>query len=253
MKRIIPKLFVFVVMAAMAMLLVACGGDEGDRPTLIMATSADFPPFEFINEETNEYDGFDIHMARALAEILDMDLRIDNMIFDGVILAVATGLADVGIAAISINEERLESVNFTIPYFQTTQVVIVQNASPITHHDQLENARIAVQMGTTSDLVAEWYLPESVEIFRFNMAPDVVLELNTGRVDAIVIDHAVANEFLSEHPQLRILEQYLTVEEYAIAVNQNDTELLNKLNDAIEQWLASPDFTRIYNMFFGGQ
>ena len=253
MKRLIPML---LVLTAIAVLFAACGGEatgSSDRPLLIMATSADFPPFEFWNEEINDYDGFDIHMARALADILDMELRIDNMDFGGIIAAVNVGLADIGVAAISINKERLESVNFTIPYFETTQVVIVQDASPITAPDQLDGARIAVQMGTTSDLVAEWYLPDDVEIFRFNMAPDVILELNTGRVDAVVIDYAVANEFIAMHPQLRILDQYLAVEEYAIAVNQDDTELLNQLNDAIREWLNSPDFTRVYNMFFGGQ
>ncbi|MCL2235668.1 MAG: transporter substrate-binding domain-containing protein [Defluviitaleaceae bacterium] len=254
MKKLIP---IVLLISAFALLLTACGSEAtggSDRPLLIMATSADFPPFEFINED-GEYDGFDVHMARALADILDMELRIDNMDFNGIIATIATGQADIGVAAISITEERLESVHFTVPYFETTQVVIVQNASPIQTPAELfamgADANIAVQVGTTSATVASFYLPDA-QRHEFNMATALVMELNTGRVDAIVIDHAVANEFIADQPNFRILEDYLGIEEYAIAVAFGNEELLEQLNQAIQQWLGSDDHTRIYNMFFGG-
>jgi len=243
-----------LLLSAFALLLAACGGEatgSSDRQVLVMATSADFPPFEFINED-GEYDGFDIHMARALAEILDMDLRIDNMDFGGVLTAVYTGRANIAIAAISVTEERLQNVNFTNPYFGTTQVVLVQDASDITEIDQLENARIAVQLGTTSDLVAGWYLPDAT-VYRFNMAPDTILELRTGRVDAVIIDFTVASLFMEQNPEIRMLEDVLAHEEYAIAVNRDQTQLLEDLNEALMQLQESSEFRRIYEMFFGGQ
>ncbi|MCL2170238.1 MAG: basic amino acid ABC transporter substrate-binding protein [Defluviitaleaceae bacterium] len=285
MKRIIPLLLLLV---AMVVLFAACGrgndggdavvpeGNEGTNVTepatepdaneggeqpeevvigrddgiLIMATSADFPPFEFVNDD-GEYDGFDVHMARAIADILGKELVIQNMSFDAVIMAVTTGAADVAIAAITITDERRLSVDFTIPYFETTLVAIVQEDSDIVSIEQLTYARIAVQLGTTSDLMVEWNLPNAY-VRRLLRAPDTVLELNTGGVDAIVIDRGVAEQFIHDSPGLRILEETLAYEEYAIAVNLNNPQLTADINAALEQLMASGELALIYDMFFGG-
>lgn len=238
-----------VVLVLVAVLAVA-GCRSRSRDVLVMATSADFPPFEFVND-AGEYDGFDVHMARALAEILDMELRIDNMEFTSVIPAVVTGSADVGIAAITANDERRLTVDFTIPYFQTTLVVVVDRDSGITSSDQLETARVAVQLNTTSDLMAEWFLPDA-DIRRFERAPDTVAEINTGRVEAIIVDRGVADQFISDNRNLVILDEVLAVEEYAIAVSKDNADLTRRLNDALTQLKNSGEFQRIYDMFFGG-
>ncbi|MCL2350181.1 MAG: transporter substrate-binding domain-containing protein [Defluviitaleaceae bacterium] len=274
MKKFASRLLTLAAIAIMPFAFAACnsnnnengetngggnGYDNGGtssavvRETLIMATSADFPPFEFVND-AGEFDGFDIHMARAIADILDMDLRIDDMDFGAVIMAVYTGAADVAIAALTVTEERRQSVNFTTSYFETALVAIVRQDSDITSTAQLHESGIAVavQLGTTSDLMVEWYL-EDAEVVRLRTATDTIMELNTNQVDAIIIDRGVAEQFIEDAPGMRILPETLAYEEYAIAVNRDNTELLNRINDAIAQMKASGEFDRIYDMFFGGE
>ena len=276
MKRMLKKIMVGAVATLSLFAFAACGNNNdtdytpvtddnynvedtttdpvevtSERTTLRMATSADFPPFEFIGAN-GEYDGFDIHMAHALAEILGYELLITNMNFDGVIASVVTGASDIAVAALSITEERLLSVAFTDPYFETSLVAIVQYDSDIVELEQLEYATIAVQLGTTSDIMLDWFLPYA-DVRQFRNAPDTVLALTSGQADAIVIDRSVADQFINDVDGLRILEQVLAVEEYAIAVNINDTELVARLNDALAELVASGEMQRIYDMFFGGE
>jgi len=240
------------LLAVAAMLLTACtpgGQNAAGKTELVMATNAEFPPFEYVNDR-NEYDGFDVAIANAIADKLGMTLRIDDMNFDAVLTAVSTGKADVGIAALTVRADRLENADFTKSYFKTTQVIIVPNGSAITSPaDLLPGMSIAVQEGTTGDLYCEDEMPD-VEIVRFKKAPDTVLELKNGKVDAIVIDKDVANQFINDNPDLVILDEDLTEEEYAMAVAKGNTELLEKLDGAIQELFDSGEYTRIFNNFF---
>ena len=247
MKKITKMLPVIIALAMLLPVIAACNGG-GAREQLVMATNAEFPPFEFVND-AGEFDGFDIHMARAIADKLDMELKIDDMEFTAALAAVSTGQADMAIAAITITEERLESMDFSDPYFETTIVAIVPQDSEITHPDQLSQARIAVQFGTTSDIICAWYLPDAT-ITRLNRAPDTVLELRNGRVDAIIIDRAVADQFISDNPDLRILDEPLGTESYGIAVAKGNTELLDKINNALRELKSSSEYERIFALFF---
>ena len=246
MKKINKTLMILLALAMILSVVTACQRTEG----LVMATNAEFPPFEFVNDD-GEYDGFDVHIARAIADILGMELVINNMEFTAALAAVTTGQADVAIAAITIRPDRLEEMDFSIPYFETTIVAIVPEDSEITSPEQLEEPgmRIAVQFGTTSDIFCEDYLPEAV-VTRLNRAPDTILELNTGRVDAIVIDRAVADQFIGDNPGLIILSEPLGSESYGIAVTKGNTELLNKINDALRELRQSGEYDRIFGMFF---
>jgi polar amino acid transport system substrate-binding protein len=106
-----------------------------------------------------------------------------------------------------------------------------------------------VQFGTTSDIFCEDYLPDA-EVTRLNRAPDTILELNLGRVDAIVIDRAVADQFIGDNPGLRILERPLGSESYGIAMRKGNTELLDKINGILAELRSSGEYDRIYGMFF---
>ncbi|MCL2697278.1 MAG: basic amino acid ABC transporter substrate-binding protein [Oscillospiraceae bacterium] len=247
MKRILSAI---LMLGLMLSLFAACSGGNGDsKETLVMATNAAFPPFEFVNEES-EFDGFDVHLARAIADILGRELVVSDMEFTAALAAVTTGQADVAVAAITIREDRLETMDFSTPYFQTTIVAIVPDASDITAVGQLEDKRIAVQFGTTSYLFCADYLPDA-EVIALNRAPDTVLELNNGNVDAIVVDRAVADQFISDNPGLRILSEPLGSENYGIAM-QKGSDLLEPINDALKQLKDNGEYDRIYNMFFAG-
>jgi ABC-type amino acid transport substrate-binding protein len=133
-------------------------------------------------------------------------------------------------------------------------VAIVEVGSPIVSTAELHapGTRITVQAGTTSDLMTEWYLPQA-EIVRLRTATDTILELNAGRADAIIIDRGVAEQFLDDHDNLRLLPETLAYEEYAIAVGLENTELLGRINDALQQLMDSGELQRIYEEFFGGE
>ena len=252
MKKIISAILVIIMLS---LLLVGCGGVQGtmEEGVLVMATNADFPPFEFINDD-GDYDGFDIHLARAIADILDKELVIRDMDFDLVLAALGTGQADVAIAAITINEERARQVYFTNPYFETNLVVIVMEDSNITSVADLEGATIAVQLGTTSDLWVDLNGRSLgiADVTQLQSPPDTVLELTTGRADAIIIDEEVANQFISDNPNLRLLEESLGQESYGMAVRRGNSQLRDDINDAIQQLKDNGEYNRIFNMFFGG-
>ena len=132
----------------------------------------------------------------------------------------------------------------------------MRNDGKITTVDQLvdmgADARVAVQLNTTSDIMAEWFL-EDADIRRFERAPDTVLEINTGRVEAIIVDKGVAQQFINDNPGLTILDEILAEEEYAIAINKDNPGLTIRINNAIGQMKNSGEFQRIYDMFFSGE
>jgi len=225
------------------------------RETLVVATSADFPPFEFINDN-GEYDGFDIHVARAIANYLDMELRIDNMDFTSVIPSVTTGASDIGIAAITANDERRVSVDFSTPYFKSELVVVVRSDDNITSVQRLTDwgytGSVAVQLNTTGDLMAGWFL-EDADIRRYERVSDMVTEINVRRVEAIIVDIEAAHQLVNNYSGLRILNEKLAIEEYSIAVSKNNPVLAEKINNSIRYLIASGEMAQIYDRFFGGQ
>jgi polar amino acid transport system substrate-binding protein len=264
MKRFLS--FLLTAMLLTALITGCAGSGSGDeKPTLVMATNASFPPFEFVNEQ-GEFDGFDVHLARAIADVLGRELVISDMEFTAALAAVTTGQADVAIAAITIRPDRLETMDFSTPYFQTDLVVVVPQDSDIVNiidlRGEVENdegemvagagagMRVAVQFGTTSDIFVSRVLSDSA-ITRLNRAPDTVLELNNNRVDAIVIDREVANMFLADNQGLRILDEALGSENYGIAMNKG-SDLLAPINDALQTLKNNGEYERIFNMFFGG-
>jgi len=247
MKKMTRVLTIVLAMAMALTVFSACADNDGSQ-TLVMATNAEFPPFEFVND-AGEYDGFDVHLAKAIAEILGRELVIDNMEFTAALAAVSTGQADVAIAAITIRPDRLETMDFSVPYFETTIVAIVPQDSYIVSPDQLHDKRIAVQFGTTSDIFCEDYLPDAI-VTRLNRAPDTVLELRNDRVDAIVIDRAVADQFIGDNPGLRILDEPLGSESYGIALQKGNSELLAEINSALRTLMDSGEYDRIFGMFF---
>lgn len=127
--------------------------DAAAGGTLVMATNAEFPPYEY--HDGGEIVGIDADIAAAIAEQLGMELKIEDMAFDSIIMAVNSGKADVGIAGMTVTEDRLENVNFSDPYATSSQVIIVTGDSEIGSSDDLSGKKIGVQLGTTGDILAD--------------------------------------------------------------------------------------------------
>ena len=232
------KLLSLVLVAAMALSVVACGGKKeaaeapaAEKEVLVMATNAEFPPYEYY--DGSDIVGIDAEFAAAIAEKLGMELKIEDMAFDSIIAAVDSGKADFGLAGMTVTEDRLASVNFSDTYATATQVVIVTEDSEITGVADLDGKTIGVQLGTTGDIYAGDIADATIE--RYNKGFEAVQALTQGKVDAVIIDNEPAKVFVSENEGTKILEEDFAVEEYAMAIAKDNTELLEKVNKALAE------------------
>ncbi len=210
-----------------------------DTLTLTMGTNAEFPPYEFY--EAGEVSGIDAEIAAAIAEKLGMELVIEDMEFDSIISAVKSGRIDMGMAGMTVTDERLEEVSFTTSYATGVQVVIVTEDSPITSVDDLfdEDAQhvIGVQLATTGDLYSTWDIEDEGlgTVDRYNKGADAVLALKNGQVDCVIIDNEPAKAFVAANEGLKILETAYAVEDYAIAIAKDNTDLLEQVDAALQE------------------
>ena len=235
MKKFAAVITVIAVILVAMMLLSLAGCSAGDSKELRMGTNATFPPYEYYEGE--EIVGIDAEIAAKIAEKLGKTLVIEDMEFSSIIAAVQSGKIDMGMAGMTIDEERLQSVNFTTPYAEGHQVIIVKEDSTITGPDDLAEKKIGVQESTTGDIFCTGdYGDEWVE--RYNKGTEAVLALTQGKIDAVVIDREPAKVFVEENPGLKILDTEYAVEEYAIAIAKDNDELLNDINTALEELIA---------------
>ena len=233
------KILALIMALCMICALCACGGAKEDN-VLTMATNAEFPPYEYY--ENDEVVGIDAEIAAAIADKLGMELKIEDMAFDSIIPAITSGKADVGLAGMTVTEERLESVDFSTSYATGIQVIIVPEGSPITTADDLfgdGNYTIGVQLATTGDLYCTWDIEDeglgSVE--RYNKGADAVAALVAGKVDCVVIDNQPAKAFVEANEGLVILDTEYAVEDYAIALAKG-SDLTADVDAALQELIA---------------
>ena len=189
----LKKLVSVLLVAACVFSLAACGSkddskDSGDskkdsKDTLVMATNAEFPPYEF--HEGDDVVGIDADIARAIGEEMGMEVKIEDMAFDSIIPAVTSGKADFGAAGMTVTEDRKKNVDFTDTYATATQVIIVKEGSDIAGPDDLTGKKIGVQLGTTGDIYADDI--EDAEVERYNKGFEAVQALTQDKIDAVVI------------------------------------------------------------------
>lgn len=213
---------------------------------LIMATNAEFPPYEFHDGGT--IVGIDAEIAGAIAEKLGMELQIEDMAFDSIIPAVSSGKADVALAGMTVTEDRKANVDFTDTYAQAAQVIIVKEDSAVAGPEGLEGKKVGVQQGTTGDIYVTDEMGEDA-VERYNKGFEAVESLKQGKIDAIVIDREPAKVFVSENEGLKILDEAYTEEEYAIAVKKGNTELLDQINGALKELKESGDLQKIVDKY----
>ncbi|MDR0434711.1 MAG: transporter substrate-binding domain-containing protein [Gracilibacteraceae bacterium] len=215
------------------------GGDQAAAAEkLIIATNAEFPPFEFISEQGSgvigEYDGVDIMLAQALAAELGMEVEISNMDFDAIIPAVISGKATVGIAGMTITEERLANVDFSIPYWVAVQSIIVPAESEIAGVDDLQGKKVGIITGFTGDIALSAI--GGIDLQHYKKGVDAVLDLNNGRIEAVVIDSPTAHKLIANFPDMRAIDDdpVFETESYAICAAKGNDEFLAKLNAALQ-------------------
>ena len=231
MKKITKALIVAAV-ASLAAVPVSA------EDTLTFGTNAEFPPFEYVTAEgvIDTYDGIDMAIADQIAKDNGMTAAIENMEFDSLLVALQNGQIDAVIAGMTVTDERAEAVDFSTPYYTATQVMIVKEDSDIASAADIADKKICVIQGYTGQTCVDEL---GYEYEAFKKGTEAVMELVNGKCDVVVIDSATAQKYVSDNEGLKIVEdpEAFAAEEYAIAVQKGNTELLDKINTSIEKML----------------
>lgn len=247
------KILAMVLCAALLCSLCLTGVAE-EKAKLLMGTTLGWPPFEEVDDQGNPI-GFDIDIGKMIAEKLGMDFDVQDIQFDGLLMALDAGTVDVVLAAMTITDERAEQVNFSAPYFEASQQVVMRkDAEAITALDQLPEKLVAAYQGTTGHLMCEEMgMVAGDKLSIFNSLADCVLELLNNRVDAVVMDTVPAQIYVAQHPDELVIVEGLEipVENYGIAIKKENTELLEKVDAALLEIMASEEYQQLLDKYFG--
>lgn len=230
---------------------------EPQKKELIMATNAEFPPYEFHGKDDSGKDailGIDAEIAQEIADSMGLTLRIEDMNFDSIIPSVTMDKADLGIAGMTVSEDRLQSVDFSNPYVEAGQAIIVKkDNNDVNGPDDLKGKKIGVQLGTTGDEYAT-AIEGNPEPERYNKGFEAVEALKQDKVDVVIIDNQPAKSFVkANEDSIKVLEEPCTSEQYAIAVKKGNTELLKAVNDALQEMKESGKLDEIMNKYISAE
>ncbi|NAY90059.1 MAG: transporter substrate-binding domain-containing protein [Desulfurococcales archaeon] len=221
---------------------------------LKVGTSPDFPPFEFIDDKGNIV-GFDIDLVNTLANMTGYKVQIVSMSFDSLILALQNKQIDVIAAGLTIRPDREKVVAFTIPYWNATMSIVVRNGSSFMPKslDDLVGKTVGAETSTTGEMLLKDYVNQTgkqINIKSYENFILIVQDLVNGKLDAAMIDTPVAQSFTKQYP-VTISATIDTGQRFALAVNKDDTQLLNQLNAALQQLLNSPEWDKLVSKWFG--
>lgn len=239
MKKAMKLLTMTLATVMSACILTACGGGSSKGDVLTFGTNAEFPPFEYVTSSgvIGEYDGIDMAIAKQIAEDNGQTAAIENMEFDSLLVALQNGQIDAVIAGMTATDERRETVDFSTPYYTATQVMIVKEDSDIAKAADMEGKKICVVQGYTGEVCVQ---DMGYDYEAFKKGTEAVMELTNGKCDVVVIDSATAQKYVGDNEGLKIVEDPASFEseEYAIAVQKGNTELLDKINKSIEKMIS---------------
>ena len=261
-KRIVALLLTLTLILAFS----ACGKEGKDEKkkenTLTMATSPDFPPYEY--KDGDKVVGIDAEIAQAVADKLDMELEVVSIDFDSVIAGVGSGKFDMGMAGLTVTPEREKSVAFSVPYAKAVQSVIVRKDGGVKTIDDLYTEKdgkkavkadtmIGVQTSTTGDLYASSDIEDdgftSEHVTKYKTGADAIQALKTGKANAVIIDNEPAKKFVEKNPELTILDAPYAEENYSIAMNKKNDELNKKIDGALEELIKDGTIQKIINKY----
>ena len=258
------KKIISLIIASLMLITLCCGfaSCNKDENVLVMATNAAFPPYEYL--EGDKFVGIDVEIAQAIADKLGMELQIEDVEFGSIIGGVVEGKYDMGMAGMTVTEERKQSVNFSNTYATGIQVIIVKDGSSITSLDDIfefnadgdpvalknPDLKVGVQQDTTGDIysssdISGWGFCDVEEdgtvttdrVVRYKTGADAVEALKTDKVNMVIIDNEPAKSFVAANEGIHILDgdNEYAVEDYAICIAKENTELLEKINKALDE------------------
>ena len=257
MKKLFLLLLTVCLLGTVA-LTAGCGqsdsAEQSGKKVLRVGMDASYPPFGSQNQETKDYEGFDVDIIRAIGAEEGFDVEISNRSFDGLIPALQAKEIDVAINDITITDDRKQSVDFSKPYYIAGLGVIVRSDNDTIHTaEDLQGKTLGVSIGSTGEEAARKIPGANVRVF--NAINEAFLEVQNGGVDAVVND-IPTNEYYVSHAgnkNVCTAEVALTKEDLGIAVLKGNTELLTKIDDGLAKIKANGKFSEIYEKWFGKQ
>lgn len=249
-KKIISLMIAGMLLLAVG--LVGCGKEAAPAKVLKVGSEASFAPFEFQEEGSKDYAGFDIDLIKAIGKQMGYEVQIQNMGFDGLIPGLESSSIDVAISGMTITEERGQKVSFSKPYYKSGLTIVVKgDNNTIKSFADLEGKKIAVQIGTTG--ADEAKKVKNAQIREFNSAPESFLELKAGGVDAVINDKPVNEYYITKSggKDAKTVGQPLTAEDYGIAMAKKNTELTAKVDKALDELKKNGEYEKMYVKWFG--
>ena len=246
---------ILAVALTLALTLTAFAACAESKETLTMATNASFPPYEYV--EGDQVVGIDPEIAAAVCEKMGYDLEIVDTEFDSLISGVASGKYDFVMAGMTVTEERKQMVSFSDSYATGVQVVIVKDDSPITSVDDLFADGASTVVGTQAGTTGFIYATSDIEdaglgtVKSFGKTTDAVEALKNGQVDCVILDNEPAKALVAANEGLHILDTEYAVEDYAIAIAKENTDLLEKVNKALSELTADGTLQSIVDKYIG--
>lgn len=220
---------------------------RAEKEVINFGTSADFPPYEYYDGD--EIVGIDPDIIKAIGDYMGVEIKLHDMYFNTIIASIQSGKIDGGAAGFTVTEERKKSVNFTDSFTKTSQVIIKRKDSDINEVDDLNNnKKIGTQLGTIGDTIAKDDFGEE-NVNSFNKVPDAILSLKSKKIDAVIIDKHTAENFVGTNKDLEIVDTPYLEEEYAIAINKDNTKLLDQMNEAIGALKESGEIDKIMEKY----
>lgn len=260
MRKFQKGIVVVLLVSLAAVFSAGCGKKEAADPAdadknkalpkLTVATEATFAPFEYRDEKTGDFMGFDMDLIRAIGAVEGFEPEIKDMGFDGIIASVKTGNMDMGMAGLSIDEDRLKEVDFSIPYYKSgLSIAVRKDNDRIKSFNDLKGKKIAVQIGTTGADYAK-KIP-GAKVTEFDYVTDALLEVKNGGADALVNDYPVSIYYINKSGKdFKIVGDLLQSEFYGIAIKKENTELQKKINDGLNKLKANGDYAKLYKKWF---
>lgn len=249
MKKLLTVLFALLIVVA----ITGCSKKE-EKEVLYMATEATFEPYEFYDGD--EIVGIDVEIAKAIGEKLGIEVVVEDVDFDSIIVGIQQGKYDFGMAGMTVTDERKQQVNFSESYATGVQVVIVNEDSEITSVDDLfgdKNYTVGTQAGTTGFLYATWDIADEGlgTVKDYKKTTDAATALLNKQIDCILLDKEPAKAIVANNTGLKILETEYAVEDYAIAIGKDNTELLDKINTALTGLINDGTVQNIIDKYIG--
>ncbi len=261
-------------LAALSLVLAACNDDAEDTGadgngaedeaaadelelvapgTLTVCSDVPYPPFEFEDEDApSGYSGFDIDLVQEIADRLDLELEVLETGFDGLQsgATLAAGQCDLAASAMTISEERAENLNFSDPYYDAEQSLIVLVDDDISSLEDVAGEALGVQGQTTGADYAEEHAPEGTEVVEFDQGPDIYTGMLAGQVVAGLQDLPVNLERADEDDRFEVVETFETGEQYGFAAALDDDALIAAVNEQLAEMRDDGTYDEIYDDYF---